>query len=380
MKLGVYIHVPFCRRKCDYCSFYSVPVDPHSPEGRAGLEAYARTIISEASMRLPQLPDAVIDTVYFGGGTPSMLEPRQVENVLSSLRGWADLEPGAEVTIEVNPEDSGKVAAFRDAGASRAVLGIQTFDPGMHRAIGRSSSLCGDDHLDSFFSVKGIVHCADMIAGIPGQDRAGLVAGLDRLCSRGAKHLSVYLLSIEKSTPLASRMKPGPGAGEEQRALFEAVMDFLAGRGFSHYEISNFALPGYESRHNMKYWKFRPYLGLGPGAHSFIDGRRIMNVTGAGDYACSGGFSYEEDVRGKNSAAVEYLMTGLRLLEGVSVGEMESRTGFRLTPGMLARIDSLEKRGLVVLSGKGVDMTVRLSREGIFLSDGVIYEIVEELL
>ena len=97
MKLGVYIHVPFCRRKCDYCSFYSVPVDTLSPEGRAGLEAYTRTIISEASMRLPQLPGAVIDTVYFGGGTPSMLEPRQVENVLSSLRGWADVEPGAEV-------------------------------------------------------------------------------------------------------------------------------------------------------------------------------------------------------------------------------------------------------------------------------------------
>ena len=382
MKPGIYIHVPFCRKKCDYCSFYSVPVDPASSAGRAGLRAYCERVGQEARLRLGGLSGCAIDTVYFGGGTPSLLEPDSVSGILNTLKETARVDSSAEVTIEVNPEDCSaeKLCAFRDAGITRAVLGVQTRDLSLHDLIGRSSSVAGDEMLDTFFSVHGIIPCADIIAGIPGQGEDGLIADLDSLCSRGARHLSVYLLTIEKGTPLSRRMTYTRDLEEAQRGLFEAVIGYLSGMGLAHYEISNFAVPGFESRHNMKYWKFLPYLGLGAGAHSFIRNKRTMCAMSAEEYLCGDEFRFDEDRRAPTAAAVEYLLTGLRLLEGISLAEMEQATGVAATAGLLSRIDSLAEKGLVSVTRKNGDRVVALSGEGLFQADSVIYAVAEEYL
>ena len=382
MKLGVYIHVPFCRKKCDYCSFYSVPVDPASSAGRAGLRAYCERVGQEARLRLGGLNGYEIDTVYFGGGTPSLLEPVRVAGILKTLREIARVDADAEVTVEINPEDcfADNLHAFREAGITRAVLGVQTRDLLLHELIGRSSSVADDELLDAFFSVPGIIPCADIIAGIPGQREDGLIADLDSLCSRRARHLSVYLLTIEKSTPLSRRVTYTRNLEETQRGLFEATIGYLTSRGLVHYEISNFAVPGFESRHNMKYWKFLPYLGLGAGAHSFIRNKRTMCAMSAEEYLGGDEFRFDEDRRTPNAAAVEYLLTGLRLLEGVSLAEMEQATGVAISAGLLSRIDSLAEKGLVSVARKGGDRIVALSGEGIFQADGVIYAIAEEYL
>jgi oxygen-independent coproporphyrinogen-3 oxidase len=382
MKLGIYIHVPFCRKKCDYCSFYSEPLEYASETGRAALARYCSRLTHEAALRLGAPGRRQIDTVYFGGGTASLLEPEQIRALLGSLAGLAEIDAGAEITLELNPEDAAadKVSAFRDAGVTRAVLGVQTLDEVLHRCIGRSTGLCGTEVLDGFFSVSGLDHCADLIAGIPGQDEESLLRDIDELCSRGLRHLSLYLLSLEKGTPLAARVGATPELESAQRRIFEAAMAALPERGLRHYEISNFARSGSESRHNMKYWKFQPYLGLGAGAHSFMDNTRTINGMSAREYCGDGDFRYETDLRDGNAAAVEFLMTGLRLIEGISLKEIERAAGIGLPAPVFDALGILEAKGHVSLRRTGDDLIVALTGEGIFFADRVIYEIVESLL
>ncbi len=378
---GIYIHVPFCRRKCDYCAFYSVPARCEAPSPPVP-DRYIRTLIDEIRERLPAAGFTSADTVYFGGGTPSLLAADQLSDVLGVVRQCAELEAGAEITLEMNPGDVsvGALEGFRDAGVNRVVLGVQTLNARLHGVIGRSAALCTAGDLDLFFCMPGIVHCADIITGIPTQGVDELARDIDLVVRYRPSHISAYVLSVEKNTPLAGRISLDAAAESEQAALFEAAMARLKGHGYEHYEISNYALPGFRSRHNMKYWRFDPYIGCGPGAHSFVRGERYINAMTVEEYMAAGRALLDHDERRPGAVAAEYIMTGLRLLQGMSLDEMEERIGLRLPGAVMDRIRKAEDDGMVALSGAGEGRLIRLTTRGIMVADRVIYGIVEPLL
>jgi oxygen-independent coproporphyrinogen III oxidase len=380
MTAGIYIHVPFCRAKCDYCGFYSVPL-AGAGGGVAVPDGYVRRLHDEIRERLVPGALAAADTVYFGGGTPSLLSPGQVGGIVRLIAERVALVPGTEITVEMNPGDLSveKLEGYRAAGVNRAVLGVQTLSPRLHGLIGRSAAVCTEKELDLFFGITGLVHCADLIAGIPTQSAEELTRDIDIIAGYRPPHISAYLLSIEKKTPLAARMAPGPALEAAQAACFKALGSRLKGHGYEQYEISNYAVPGYESRHNMKYWRFEPYIGFGPGAHSFINGERYINAMGVGEYLGAGRFVLEHDARTARAAAVEYLMTGLRLLRGVSLRVLEARLSFRLPGSVMERIGKAASEGMVVIE-EDEDSTIRISERGLILADRVIYSIVEPMI
>ncbi len=380
MAIGVYMHIPFCRRKCDYCGFYSVPVVPK--ESGPLLDAYIRRLLGEIGRRSSEIAGETADTVFFGGGTPSLLSPCQIENLLERLAAVIRVGPGAEVTMEMNPEDVSKTKLdeYRSAGVNRIVLGYQTSREDFHRAVGRSSVLCDERVLDVFFAASGFAHCLDVMTGLPGQGERDVESELDLICRFAPDHISAYSLAVEEKSPLASRFAETEEFSAAQRKCMEAAMDFLASRGYRQYEISNFALPGRESRHNIKYWTFQPYIGLGPRSHSFFRGARSWVDMTVWEYLESEHIKIGWDRRGRGAMMAEFIMTGLRMADGISLDRMEKIVG--KTPGpVLDRIRGLEESGLVaVFRTSGGEVCLRLTREGIFVSDWVIYTIVEDLV
>ncbi|OHD64812.1 MAG: hypothetical protein A2176_10870 [Spirochaetes bacterium RBG_13_51_14] len=381
MTAGIYIHIPFCRKKCDYCNFYSVPAGRFGADGEVP-EAYMARLHAEIRKRLPGMDISGADTIYFGGGTPSLMTPAQIWGVLDMLGEIAIIERGAEITLEMNPGDAsrGRLTAYRDAGVNRIVLGVQTFSGRLHRLIGRSAEPCTARDLDMFFSVPGIDGCIDLITGIPSQSEPELNRDIDLAAAYRPRHISAYLLSVEKKTPLGGRFHGGPAAEDDQRRLFELTMARLQARGYEHYEISNYALPGFESRHNMKYWSFEPYAGFGPGSHSFMNNERSFNAMPVHEYIQSEQTIIEHDPRPAGSAAAEYFLTGLRLIRGISIRDAERRLEVTLPESVLARIMKAEEGGTIIADRSDGDLRIRLSAEGIVLSDSVIYDIVEPLL
>jgi oxygen-independent coproporphyrinogen-3 oxidase len=377
--IGVYIHIPFCRRKCDYCGFYSVPACGSGLADRVP-DLYVSRLVREIRERLNG-EWLTADTIYLGGGTPSMLTPAQTGSILGSIAENISVDARAEVTLEMNPEDvsADSLSGFRDAGVNRIVLGMQTLSPRLHRLIGRSAGVCTTSKLDHFFSVGGFQHCLDIIFGIPSQSGEDLRRDLDTAAGYRPVHISAYLLSLEKGTPLCDRLSAVDLEGEQAR-LFPAAGSILRGHGYERYEISNFALPGFTSRHNLKYWMFDPYMGFGPGSSSFIRGERFCNTMSVDDYIKSDRIILGKDARTPASAAVEFMMTGLRLSSGFSIREMKRILGFALPAAVMERIGEARSHGMVHVSGAGEDISLRLSDEGIMFADSVIYRIVEPLL
>ena len=380
MNTGIYIHVPFCAAKCDYCSFYSIPCGSMEPSARRGLfDRYFSVLKREIadSARYQGLP---VDTVYFGGGTPSCVGSAHLGGVIDILRGNFNLLPGAEISVECNPGDfsASLAGGLVDIGANRITLGIQTFSGRLRSVIGRSAPPGSPGLLAGLMSVKGIVHGIDLIAGIPGCTDDELRDELAPVTAMRPEHISAYMLSVEEGTPLARRLRLDGAAGEDQRRLFGMAMDILAGAGYRHYEISNFCLPGFESRHNMKYWTFQPYIGFGVRAHGFAGGRRFYNDQSLEEYL--DGPVSREDTRPLSAAMAEYIMTGLRLIDGFTTGDFEAALEAEVPPAVARCFGELNKRGMIDIAGDGSDLRYRLTREGLFLADSVIYTAVESLL
>ncbi len=378
MKIGLYIHVPFCREKCDYCTFYSLP----RGEDRELLHKYTGLLIENISRTLESLRGNEIDTLYIGGGTPSLLSVDEVDNIVKAVSSSAETSPDLEASIEMNPEDatSEKLPGYRDAGINRFILGIQTLDKAVHDILGRSGPPCRGEILERFAAFTGTIRCVDIITGVTGQSSESLARDLEQVATARIHHISAYPLAVERDAPLSQRISPGPGLESLQRDAFDLTIQALVKQGYRHYEISNYALPGFESRHNMKYWRFDPYLGFGPGAHSFFKGERYSNEPDLDGYLRNGTPAKIHDPRSRYKALVEYLMTGLRLLEGVSLREMEAKIGLSPPERVFDRIKHLCERGLVSCLNKGRDRRILLSGEGVFLADRVIYELVEVLL
>jgi len=373
MSNGIYIHIPFCRNKCDYCSFYSIPI-----QNSDIVELYVDKLLKEIDYISGIHGKIDADTIYFGGGTPSILNPVQVAMILERISQRFTIGSDPEITIEMNPDDllTEKLQGFTSAGVNRITLGVQSLNTGMRAAIGRRGKYVSKVELDLFFSHGGYTRCIDIMAGLPGQNESQLVDDLVTLTSYKPEHISLYLLSIDEDTPLGARFQPDEAFDNLQADLWGTAMDFLSERGYIHYEISNNALPGFESRHNSKYWDFTPFFGFGSGAHSYADGKRYSNRLQVADYIKSSDFLYDYDALTPNSIIVEFFMTTIRRMKGFSAEEFTAVTSISLPEIIIHKLNALKDEGMIELT----DGRYHLSKKGIYYTDSIIFRLTESLL
>lgn len=373
MAAGVYLHIPFCKSRCSYCDFAT---DVY--RDAAGVERYVTALSRE--IKTPKAGTAgtaerhEIDTIYFGGGTPSLLSADQVERILAAVAGMFDVNRDAEVTMEMNPATvtPEKLREFRRLGVNRASFGVQTFNDRDLKLLARGHD--ADDARNTFAMLRdaGFTNISfDLIAGLPGQTLSDWRRNLDEALSMQPEHLSLYLLEVHEATPLAEQIRSGrrPLPDEELAAeMYELMLNETAAAGFEQYEISNFSRPGFASRHNTKYWRLEPVFGYGVSAHSFDGVERFANERDTAAYVSlidENGSA--EVVREKIDAASEFVFLGLRLNGGISLREYSERFGAELTERYGRDIERLVEDGLVDLDAN----TIRLTRKGMLFSNEV---------
>ena len=321
--LGVYIHIPFCKQKCVYCDFYSLP------RREEDMDTYVSAL--QAQLAETDFSGYEADTVYFGGGTPSYLGPSRLAALLEAVSAACPIAPGAEITFEANPDSAGDpsaLSALRRAGFNRLSLGMQSASDGELRALGRIHTMA---------QVRAAVEAArragfdnlslDLIYGLPGQGFSRWRQNLSAATDLSPEHLSCYGLKAEPGTPLYARRDTLPG-DEAQAEMYLETVSFLEDRGWRQYEISNFARPGRESRHNLKYWTLGEYAGFGPGAHSDFRGRRYAWARDLGAFLRGERLFSESQAMTLRDRREEWLMLSLRTVRGLDPAEWESR--FRL--------------------------------------------------
>jgi oxygen-independent coproporphyrinogen-3 oxidase len=355
---GIYVHIPFCLRKCLYCDFYSTAELSLKP-------AFLEALITEIAASDPG--PLVFDTIYFGGGTPSVLSPPEVARILGALFSRIHFQEPLEITLEANP---GTVAleslkGLRSAGVNRLNIGVQSFQDENLARLGRVHSAAQAQEALAAARRAGFGELGlDLIYGLPGQRRQAWLADLGCALAHQPEHLSCYMLTLEPGTPLAERHRLGrfrPAPEARVAELFMATSEFLAGRGYLHYEISNFARCGPAgcrdarvSRHNSKYWSHAPYLGFGPAAHSFLPPKRFWNhrdVTRyvedlrAGRRPLAG-----EEVLDREQHMLEAILLGLRTAAGIDVMGFKRRFGVDFIEVFGAAASDLESQGLLSLT------------------------------
>lgn len=326
--LGIYVHVPFCKSKCAYCDFYSLP----GAESR--MDDYVKAVTAHLSETAPRAEHHRVDTVYFGGGTPTLLGAKRLCALLGVIQKKYDVASDAEITLEANPDsacDFRELRALRRAGFNRVSLGMQSADDAELREIGRIHTFAQVREAVAAIRRTKIQNLSvDLIYGLPRQTperwRANLAAAVDL----APQHISCYGLTLEEGTPLYLRRDDAMLPGDDAQAeLYLTAVDLLRRYGYPQYEISNFARPGYESRHNLKYWTLQEYAGFGPGAHSDFGGVRYAYARDLDGYirgVLEGAPLLSESERiPPLERDTEYLMLGLRTVRGIQPGEFERR-------------------------------------------------------
>lgn len=379
VKCSLYLHIPFCRSRCGYCDFNSFDRPELSPDN------YVELLEEELRLRSGENEPLLVPTIYFGGGTPSLLPPPLIASLLAVVRTHFSVEENAEITLEANPGTVtlASLQGYRAAGVNRLSLGVQSLDDRQLGLLGRIHSAA--DARSAFraarsagFSNMGI----DLIHGLPQQTLSGWQETLEAAVAMNPEHISVYGLSVEEGTPFAKKAAQGelqlPGE-ELAAAMFELTGEYLRNAGYEHYEISNFARPGCRSRHNQVYWQRGSYLGFGAGAHSFLSspgyGARWENPAALGEYGAavrSGNLPGAELPLTRQEAMAEFMFLGLRMLEGVDRTVFSARFGIELEEAFPNVIDSLCRKGLLRAEGS----MVRLSSQGLLLANPVMAEFV----
>lgn len=367
MAAGIYIHVPFCLSKCPYCDFYSLTGSTDETK-----DAYVQAVTREMARHALAFPGA--DTLYFGGGTPSLLGGERLAALIKAAREAFALSREAEITMEANPADDlfPVFAAFAAAGGNRVSLGMQAADNGRLQDLGRRHTTADTAAAVAAAKAAGISNISlDLMLGTPHQTPKQVEEAVAQCAALGASHVSAYLLKVEPHTPFGNSPPPLPDE-EETVALYHTAAKALEQHGFLQYEISNFAKDGKRSRHNLKYWNLEPYLGIGPSAHSFFDGRRWYYprslegfLAGTPLLAESKGTVIEEN------SPEEYAMLRLRLTDGLTEQGFSARYGKPIPQTWREKAMRLP-RPLVITDEEGI----RLTREGFLVSDAVIAEIL----
>ena len=375
MAAGVYLHIPFCKSRCSYCDF-ATDVYQTSDAVDRYVNALCREIegftISSPESKIQNPKSA--DTIYFGGGTPSLLSPAHVDKILEAVRNSFVIAKDAEITMEMNPATvtPETLAEYKSLGVNRASFGVQTFDDRELKLLARGHDAADARNTFALLRAARFTNISfDLIAGLPGQMMDGWRRNLDEAISMEPEHLSLYLLEIHEGTPLAEQLRTGrrPLPDESLAAeMYELMIDELETAGYLQYEISNFARSGYESRHNSKYWRLEPVYGFGVSAHSF-DGRdRYANDRDTAKYVGRIEASGDAEVfREMIDLASEFVFLGLRLDEGVDLGEYRSRFNTDLKDEYAVEIDQAKRNGLVEIA----EGRLRLTRKGMLFSNEV---------
>jgi oxygen-independent coproporphyrinogen-3 oxidase len=378
MPAGIYLHIPFCRSRCSYCDFATGMYESDLAE------RYVRALVREIEQWTEVQNPWPVDTVFFGGGTPSLLAPEQLARILKAVRDRFDVRDDAEITLELNPGDGGESAAarletileFRRLGINRASFGAQTFDDRELKQLGRTHS--ADDITSTFHHLReaGFRNINfDLIAGLPGQTMSGWQRNLAAALRLQPEHLSLYLLDVHEGTPLADQIRKGmrPKPDDDLAAeMYRTMIDEVTAAGYEHYEISNFCRPGFESRHNTKYWSGDPYYGFGCSAHSYDGGRRRWaNERDLAKYADlienHQAPIVERTDLNEEDARSESIFLGLRLMRGLDLIEYRSRFGSNLRDDYDLDLARLREAGLIEID----ERLLRLTRRGALLSNEV---------
>lgn len=360
-KKGLYIHIPYCKQKCLYCSFYSLPsvsVD----------DAYIDALIRE----IEQYKDKkyVIDTVFIGGGTPSLLNESQIERIFGAINNTFRLD-AEEVTVEMNPDSitPSKLSIFKKCGVNRISIGVQSFNDKELRAIGRiHNSLQAQKAIElakKFFNNINI----DLMVGIPSQSSNSIFYNVSTAVKLGVTHISVYSLILEEDTPLYDMVNAGLSIPDEDETVdfYDLAVNELVLAGFERYEISNFAREGYRCRHNLHCWQFREYIGIGPSASSFLEGKRYTNEADICSYISRGAKPIEQS---SDEPYKEYIMLALRTKDGVDKRYFEEK--FSLSFDEMFK--DILKEKIIIDCFVNADDSFYIRPEYIYISNSIIVE------
>ncbi|MBI5265914.1 MAG: radical SAM family heme chaperone HemW [candidate division Zixibacteria bacterium] len=378
MPFGLYLHFPFCRNKCSYCDFYKELYD-----ARLEVRFFEALKIETELAAMAFGPfDREISTIFIGGGTPTLSNPDLLAGWLEQLRRLFIVPDGIEFSIENNPDSvtAEKLTTFRQLGVNRPTFGIQSFKPQLLQLLNRKHNPADSARSVYLTNALGYTNFgADLIFGLPRQTSKMLSEDIDELIDLDPPHISFYQLTVEPHTTLAERVQSGSLVMPDpdlSLALYRGGCARLAEAGYIRYEVSSFAKPGFECRHNMRYWDGSDYLGLGPSAHSFMIGQRFANVPDVEQYIhllSQGRRPVIADVSGIAERMVEAIMLGLRTSKGID----RQRFAVRFGRSVEERID-LRQYGLFVKSGHVIDEneTIRLSDDGICVADEIIRRLV----
>ena len=360
--MQIYIHIPFCERKCNYCDFLSGPADP------GVRDMYVNALIREIMGRSQSIGrNDRITTIYFGGGTPSVLSAKQLGDIYAAITREYRLADDVEVTLEVNPKSAGrdKLQFLRGMGFNRLSIGMQSSHRGELELLGRIHTF--DDFNECFQNARdaGFRNISvDVMTAIPGQTEQMLESTLSKVIALDPEHVSAYSLTIERGTPFFEQFGDieGPVVGEEtERKLYWLTVDMLKTKGFRHYEISNFAKPGYESRHNTGYWKRNHYLGMGLGASSCLEGaggdERSRNTTDLETYLANPLTREEAGVLSRKDMIEETMYLGLRMMDGVDTDAFYQKFGVTVRSIYADVIDDLVAQGLIYEGASSLSLT-----------------------
>jgi oxygen-independent coproporphyrinogen III oxidase len=369
---GIYLHIPFCKQACTYCNF-------HFSTSLRYKDELVRALAAEAEREKEYLGGETIDTIYFGGGTPSILEIADLELLLATIVKNYSIAPGTEITLEANPDDiaADKLRAWKDLGINRLSIGVQSFFQEelkwMNRAHNAEHAI-NNLHLakKEFDNIT-----IDLIYGSPLLTDEMWKQNVDRATAMDVPHLSCYALTVEEKTPLDKLIKTSKVAdvdNDKQARQFLLLMEWLREKGYEHYEVSNFAKPGFRSRHNSSYWKGDKYLGLGPSAHSYNGSERRWNIANNNVYIKAindGGAEREAELLTTSQKLNEFVMIALRTMEGLDLDNLQEQFGANERRRIEREVEKFVKHGLV----ERAETFIQLTDEGMLRADGIASEL-----
>ena len=364
--LGIYVHIPFCIKKCFYCDFCSFP------DSLCDMSAYTDELCRRIIEAHDVCREYVVDTVYFGGGTPTLLQISDFAKIFSALRDSFNIDTGAEITCECNPAtaDMEYFRELRELGVNRLSIGLQSANDNELRALGRAHSF--EDFLKVFSDARAAGFdniSVDLMYAIPEQTLQSFEYSIDRVIELSPEHISSYGLKIEENTPFAKcRDRLILPDEDEEFLMYKLLGDKLLENGYNKYEISNFARDGYESRHNIRYWRCHEYLGFGVAAHSYFGGERYGNSRDIKGFVAGKDISEDRQTISSRDRDIEYVMLGLRLAEGVDESKLSS-----IIKNKYPYIRQMIKNGFM----QEKDGRISFTDKGFFVSNHILSEILD---
>ena len=375
-KLGIYVHIPFCKKKCKYCDFVSFFCDENK------IDLYFKKLYEEISLKNTEyLENRKITSIYIGGGTPSYPDSKYIVRILDELKQKFEISQNVEITIEINPGtiNREKLLAYKNAGINRISIGLQSTQDRLLKIIGRIHNY--NEFISTYNQVKEIGFKninIDLMLALPTQTLEELIDDVNKIITLNPNHISIYSLILEEGTELKEKVKNGIlelPSEELEREMYWKTKEILEKKYYNHYEISNFAKKGFESKHNMDCWNQEEYLGFGLSAHSYINNKRFSNTNDLEKYLKIKNFENNiniHEIQNKEDKIREYMILGLRKINGISISEFERK--FRVNPLFYFRfeIDKLTKEKLIE-----VDLnSIRLTKKGLDFANIVFEEFI----